>query len=187
MNGLGKQKFGGPFTEEEVEDVKTVLRLIPLIMCSSCFNGADLAPANLLVGNTNIKVFLDIGLDGWLFPLLLIPLYRFLLHRFIHHYTPSMLNSLAIGLALYLVGYIALEALVIKGVVDSDDVQSYLSCALTNTTLANPDYYVEWYWKLGPFLLYGVGNTISTVMLYELIIAQSPDKMKGFVLGVVMA
>ena len=28
----GKEKFGGPFTEEEVEDVKTVLRLLPLVI-----------------------------------------------------------------------------------------------------------------------------------------------------------
>ena len=34
---FGKTKFGGPFTEEEVEDVKTVLRLIPLIICFSLF------------------------------------------------------------------------------------------------------------------------------------------------------
>uniref|UniRef100_A0A1X7SEF2 Uncharacterized protein n=1 Tax=Amphimedon queenslandica TaxID=400682 RepID=A0A1X7SEF2_AMPQE len=29
---LGKDKYGGPFTEEEVEDVKTILRLIPLVV-----------------------------------------------------------------------------------------------------------------------------------------------------------
>ena len=45
---------------------------------------------------------------------------------------------------------------------------------------------MEWYWKLGPYLLYGVGKTIIIVLLYELIIAQSPDKMKGFVLGVML-
>ena len=28
----GKEKFGGPFIEEEVEDVKTVLRMIPLVI-----------------------------------------------------------------------------------------------------------------------------------------------------------
>ena len=50
---FGKQKFGGPFTEEVVEDVKTVLRLIPLVMCSSLFSGTELAPANLLVQNTH--------------------------------------------------------------------------------------------------------------------------------------
>ena len=31
----GKGKFGGPFTEEEVEDVKTFLRLLPLVICLS--------------------------------------------------------------------------------------------------------------------------------------------------------
>ena len=36
----GKEKFGGPFTEEEVEDVKTVLRLIPLVICSTAW-GCD--------------------------------------------------------------------------------------------------------------------------------------------------
>ena len=185
---FGKGKFGGPFTEEEVEDVKTVLRLIPLIVCLSFIGGAKITPANLLkLGSSRLFFFIDVGSHTWLFPLLLIPVYRLLLHRFIHRYTPSMLNSIVIGLVMYLVGYIALEALVIKGVVDSDDVQSYLSCT-TNTTLAHPpDEHVEWYWKLGPYLIYGVGNTITTVLLYELIIAQSPDKMKGFVLGVMLA
>uniref|UniRef100_A0A1X7UIU6 Uncharacterized protein n=1 Tax=Amphimedon queenslandica TaxID=400682 RepID=A0A1X7UIU6_AMPQE len=35
---LGKDKYGGPFTEEEVEDVKTVLRLIPLFLVYPCFH-----------------------------------------------------------------------------------------------------------------------------------------------------
>ena len=184
---FGKGKFGGPFTEEEVEDVKTVLRLFPLVICLSVFSGnAENVPADLMNVVNYETAFVDTGMRNWFFPLLLIPVYQLLLHRFIHRYTPSMLNSIAIGMALCLVGYIALEALVIKGVVDSDDVQSYLSCT-ANTTLAHPpDEYVEWYWKLGPYLLYGVGCTIITVLLYELIIAQSPDKVKGFVLGVIL-
>ena len=32
---FGKHKFGGPFTEEEVEDVKTVFRLTPLLVSAS--------------------------------------------------------------------------------------------------------------------------------------------------------
>ena len=30
---LGKNKYGGPFTNEEVEDTKTFLRIIPLLLC----------------------------------------------------------------------------------------------------------------------------------------------------------
>ena len=184
---FGKSKFGGPFTEEEVEDVKTVLRFIPLVFCLGVFIGTDSLPAELLVGDMNINLFINEGLNTWFIPVLLIPVYRLLLHRFIHRYTPSMLNSIAIGMVLYILGYIAIEALVIKESVVSNDVQSYLSCT-TNTSLTHPlDYYVEWYWKLGPYLLYGVGYTIISVVMYELVIAQSPDKMKGFVLGIMIA
>ena len=31
---FGKHKFGGPFTEEEVEDVKTIFRIIPLLVAA---------------------------------------------------------------------------------------------------------------------------------------------------------
>ena len=34
---LGKDKYGGPFSFEEVEDVKTVLRLIPVAICTMGF------------------------------------------------------------------------------------------------------------------------------------------------------
>ena len=30
---LGKCKYGGPFTNEEVEDTKTFLRILPLLLC----------------------------------------------------------------------------------------------------------------------------------------------------------
>ena len=30
---LGKEKYGGPFTEEQVENVKVIIRLIPLFIC----------------------------------------------------------------------------------------------------------------------------------------------------------
>ena len=30
---IGKEKYGGPFEEEQVEDVKTVLRFLPLLLC----------------------------------------------------------------------------------------------------------------------------------------------------------
>ena len=45
-----------------------------------------------------------------------------------------------------------------------------------------PDHLVEWNWKLSPYLFHGLGHTITIVLLYELIIAQSLDKMKGLII-----
>ena len=45
---------------------------------------------------------------------------------------------------------------------------------------------VSLYLKLGPCVLYGIGKTITGVLILEFIIAQSPDKMKGFVIGVML-
>ena len=38
---LGKDKYGGPFTEEEVEDVKTVFRMLPLFIAVIAFALCD--------------------------------------------------------------------------------------------------------------------------------------------------
>ena len=38
---LGKDKYGGPFTEEEVEDVKTVFRMLPLFIAIIAFSLID--------------------------------------------------------------------------------------------------------------------------------------------------
>ena len=67
-------------------------------------------------------------------------------------------------------------------------MQRYLSCTrkAPNTT-EWPDSHVEWYWKLGPIVVFGVGRAIAGVLILELIIAQSPEKMKGFVFGIMLA
>ena len=34
---LGKEKYGGPFTDEEVEDVKTIFRMLPFFIAIACY------------------------------------------------------------------------------------------------------------------------------------------------------
>ena len=97
----GKDKFGGPFTEEEVEDVKTVLRLIPLIICVSYFRIADETPVTLFEANYHeicdlYTYLLEFGLNIWLVPIILIPLYQLFLQRFFHSkFTKKLRNYFA--------------------------------------------------------------------------------------------
>ena len=56
---FGKEKFDGPFTKEEVEDVKTVLRLILLVMCVGFLVIADESQSIFLKPDTSLKLMLD--------------------------------------------------------------------------------------------------------------------------------
>ena len=184
----GKEKFGGPFTEEEVEDVKTVLRLLPLVICLTFYVSTSVfIPTTVFSDNENIKVVLNIGLKYWLLPVLLIPLYQLLLYRCFQKCSPSMLRCIGAGLFMNILGCILLQATGVWGVVVSDDVQRYLSCTeMSRNATESPDMYVEWYWKLGPYVMFGVGKTIASVLLLEFVIAQSPEKMKGLVIGIML-
>ena len=73
-----------------------------------------------------------------------------------------------------ILGYILLSALGVVGVIVS--IQRYLSCTGLADNATNPGDRIEWYWKLGPAILYGIGNTIAAVLVYEIIIAQSPTR-----------
>ena len=181
----GKEKFGGPFTEEEVEDVKTVLRLIPLVVCFSLFViTVAYSPVAIVAGKGDISSLLNFGLKNWLFPLMLIPFYQFL-RQCGCSFSPSMLRCIGAGVILCTLGYTLLSASGVVGVALSHEMHRYLTCSSVNTT--ELDHIVPWYWKICPLLLYSTGKTIVCVLVLEFIIAQSPDKMKGFVLGIMLA
>ena len=165
----GKEKFGGPFTEEEVEDVKTILRLIPLVAClMSLFN------LTFLEGIYAPKFSL--------FPILLIPIHQFVVHQCFRNYTINILRYIKISIFVCIIGFMLLQALEVYELT-SYDVQKYISCVKHNTTMQSESY-VEWYWKVGPYLLWGVAGTAFNVLCLEFIISQSPERMKGLVIGI---
>ena len=184
----GKEKFGGPFSEEEVEDVKTVLRLLPLVICLSfCASVLQGSPVVYLINDEYRISVLNQGIVYWLFPLLLIPLYQLLLHRCFNRYSLSMLRYIGAGLFMGILGYILLTAIGVFGVIVSDDTRRYISCTSQAPNATYPGDYMEWYWKLGPCILYNIGKTMTAVLVYEFIISQSPDKTKGLIIGISLA
>ena len=184
----GKRKFGGPFTEEEVEDVKTVLRLLPIVICLHLSLGylSDTPMLNIFTENGSYAdSLIGDGFEDWLIPLLLIPFYQLAMRRCRFGCNPSMLTCIGAGMFVFIVCFISLTASALYGVIVSDDVQRYLTCLAANGTA--PDSYVEWYWKVGLIVFYRIGYTISGILLNVIIIAQSPDKMKGLVFGIIQA
>uniref|UniRef100_A0A1X7VBJ6 Uncharacterized protein n=1 Tax=Amphimedon queenslandica TaxID=400682 RepID=A0A1X7VBJ6_AMPQE len=97
---LGKDKYGGPFTEEKVEDVKTILKLIPILIVNGfavSFNGDIVVDTNrkyygcleLRKGNIISGVYVFIIL-----------LHQFIIYPCFYNYIPSMLKRIGLGMGL---------------------------------------------------------------------------------------
>ena len=109
---FGKQKYGGPFTNEEVEDMKTFFRLLTLILSLFGFFLSDdsnplLSLVMHQVGCPKLTQFFIMFLSPNHIQLLIIiigvPLYQFLIKKICIKYVPNLLTRIGIGLILCLI------------------------------------------------------------------------------------
>ena len=109
---LGKNKYGGPFTNEEVEDTKTFLRILPLLLCLFGYHLAGdgySAPVQLQTTSCpSLPVLLLIVLNplhmSTLVVVVGIPLYRLIINKCSHCIKKvRMLTKMWMGLYLSLV------------------------------------------------------------------------------------
>ena len=107
---FGKSKYGGPFTYEQVEDVKTMFMLLLLILSLFGFNvsGNGLSLSNFIMhsmGCPSIGPFVVLFLNPMHISLVItslgIPVYLFT-RKYTARYIPSMISKLKAGLFLCL-------------------------------------------------------------------------------------
>ena len=115
---LAKEKYGGPFTTEEVEDVKAFTGILRVLLTLGPIFLADVAVNGLIpvlamnsylsasypwmdeIGFTN---YYNINISGFMTSLIIvivIPLYLYLLRPFIDGYIPGMLKRIGLGMIL---------------------------------------------------------------------------------------
>ena len=167
---LGKEKYGGPFSEEQVEDVKTVLRLIPLLIP---LVGVDYAGeltmdgySFLLPNKTSqfIICCVNKGLLYFLVAVVLILLYHLLIYPCFYKFIPSMLKRIGIGLIFALLT--TLYYVVMLACKDSFNLNTTSYKAL-----------------IIPQILHGIAFAFIFPTLLEFTIAQCPHVMRGFLIG----
>ena len=176
---LGKAKYGGPFSEEQVEDVKTVLRLIPMLVClAGMILSLDITlyySIEIESSDSHLKNLTFILHYGGLIPIIgtvLILFYWFLIYPCFYKYIPSMLFGIRLGLVL--VSASTLSFLIIWYFEDR-----FNSCTLNGISGSLRDNY----WILIPVLLHSFGFVLIAILSKEFIIAQSPMNMRGFMMG----
>ena len=158
---LGKDKYGGPFSEEEVENVKTTLRLIPVIvvctMVGASFHVTNLQLDHMTIDPDNIfacffsdqiKLLHQITTFG-------IPLYHFIIRPLIKKttkYTPSMLTLIGAGLFIQVLERVGMVVIETIGHLQTPNV----TCMFNNTI--NEVMSLNYYWTLIPHLLGVIGS-----------------------------
>ena len=107
---FGKSKYGGPFTYEQVEDVKTMFMLLLLILSLFGFNvsGNGLSLSNFIMhsmGCPSVGPFVVLFMNPMHISLVItslrIPVYLFT-RKYTARYIPSMISKLKVGLFLCL-------------------------------------------------------------------------------------
>ena len=177
---LGKDKYGGPFTVEEVEDVKTILRLVPVIISATAFvvplwskwslvssaNGSSwLNPNELHTCFTIAGLISSLGL----------PMYHAIIYPLFYNYIPSMLKRIGLGYLLLLVSLLCSSY--------STLAQNANVTNFTCTQVSDSFQHVEsTWWEIGPNILFSCGIVVFLYAFIEFIIAQSPQQVKGVIL-----
>ena len=175
---LGKEKYGGPFTEEEVEDVKTILRLIPLsIACtlSSAFLIEYVEGINFELYGCRDTFEGIMSLITLYFVIIL--LHQFLIYPCFDNYVPSMLKRIGVGMVLILAYNLVY---VILGLVGYYNFGHMFRCV---SAFDQESYLMPHKWLIIKDLFLAVVWYIINVVLVEFLLAQCPKSMRGTVVG----
>ena len=181
---LGKEKYGGPFTEEGVENVKTFLMLISLTFVVSLVGLAIHVDSQYLHMNRNkffVKCFVsDESVIADLIVAIGIPIFHLILKpiffRYLHRISLSMLKLIGLSFVLNLTGCIGLSVIELVG----HRMNPNATCLFDEPVSVIP---IDYDWALLLMILRGTGTIITTLTILKFIIAQSPRQMKGLLYG----
>ena len=165
---LGKDKYGGPFSEEQVENVKVVLRLSPLYICVVGFVCAeDVKWISYYKSDEELSFFDCFMFKNGLHTLvasLLILFYQLIIYPYFHNYIPSMLKRIGVGLVFSLF----------------TTIYSVVMLACKNHFLFDTTSYKA---AIVSHCFYGIAFALVFPTSLAFTIAQSPHEMRGLMVG----
>ena len=200
---FGKTKYGGPFTTEQVEDVKTFLRLLPLIITSGVMAGGIFPIFSLFqalrrqytrLDKSNMKHSLitcyseaDFTHTTYLCGTILIVLHELLIYPVFNRCYPRIksLSKVIIGVFLQIARVIVLMVIDIVSrhvYLENNGYNATIQCLFYERrgTLSSSFSY---HWLALPNFLQSISILFIVIGVTEFISAQVPYYMKGLIIG----
>ena len=193
---VAKRIYGGPFTSQQVEDVKSILRIIFLIaICSVvCAALIPVGYATTKIEHSLMKWSKPNGLTGcyermsvyyndFFFTIGTVVLYEFVVYPLFNKCLPRLkiTSQFLLGIVLYIFRILALVG------IETASYTQHLTpkCVFTQTIEANINAYYKW--LLIPGLTGGLSTFLFILSAIEFIWAQTPYFMTGVTFGIMFA
>ena len=203
-----KERYGGPFTTSDVEDVKTFIRVSLLLIA--------LGPTFIIVVPTSFYLFASfgihtgsiIGVGGgkcsaeWVFlqsgllseilSTLILPLYTWLLFSVLYrkNFLPKIIHRILFAALLFSLTPVDMLAVDLTGHIlktnTSNETCLFLS-ELGNIKLSFEPLHLHWSVLILPNLTKTLALDLIMASAFEFISAQSPHTMKGVLVGLLFA
>ena len=196
---FAKERYGGPFSTEQVEDVKTFLRIMVVLITVGLIFIMDVP-----VSQTTMYIFgMHLGKSklshSWMWKLVncnllknlissvFLPIYMWITFSLLQNRVPKIFFRLGGSILIYFFGALSIFVLDIIGHAQHHESKSECIFNFTynhSTHQFNiPHLGMHWAIYLPSSLLIGIGSPLVTVTIFEFISAQSPHSMKGLLLG----
>ena len=206
---FGKSKYGGPFTIEQVEDVKTFLRLLPILLVGCAFGGEIVADNGIQW--YQLRLLLTFPLDHYMpqecysevyftqafyySAVILIPLYEFVVYPALYKYhLPIKLHwKFVMGVILQMAKLISLMLIQVAARYNYRIQQhDIVNSGLNETHSVECMFYesrgalsssLNYKWTAIPQFLHSISMALVFISGLEFLCAQVPYSMKGLVFG----
>ena len=184
---LGKTKYGGPFTTEQVEDVKTFLRIFGLVLTTGPYFALNYVLFDIPTGSFSVNECLQFyyysALVTYVTEAIVIPINILVIYPMCRNYYPGALKRMGLAMVLVL---IAVLVKLIFTLVSIRTIQyqpeEFVNCTWS-TVFQNASHRGE---VFIPAILTGTSFAIFYPAIFGLISAQSPQNMMGILIGVLI-
>ena len=205
---FAKERFGGPFTTEQVEDVKTFLRILLVLFAVGPVFALEV-PASYFVAPLFFEHFHPywagepysctskagmgslVELACWIVVpvIVLFPLYVWIVFFLLQRRTVKLFVRLGMGIVVCLLGIVCLLITDVVGHATNTSNSDNLTLCVFQLSLleSHPTLDLPWAVSIPPTILLGIGTLLVTATTLEFISAQSPQYMKGLLVGVFFA
>ena len=193
---IAKKVYAGPFTSEQVEDVKTFIRVMAVIAtCSIACSGIQIvqfAQDKILQHLQNLPPDsisgcyekLSITYVTYTFALLMIVAYQTIVHPMFYNYIQKtgITTKFLVAVLLFLVRILAL--LGIESASYHLNKNETVAHCVFSQNITNYPVDIDYYWIIAPEVFSGLSSFILILAAIEFICAQAPFNMKGLTFGI---